>query len=351
MRVVVVGATGNIGTSLVGALAGDEGVTEIVGVARREPGPWWAPAKTTFRAADMAEDDLRPIVDGADAVVHLAWLFQPTHEPTVTWHTNVVGSARVFDAVAAAGVPSLVYVSSIGAYSPPPPDDARVDEAWPTHSTPTAGYGREKAYVERILDAFERAHPDVRTVRVRPAFVFKRRAATSQRRIFAGPFVPGSLFRPGRIPVLPHPPGLRFQAVHSHDLGEALRRLVTSDARGPFNVAAEPVLDADRVAGLLHARPVEVPTAVLRGVVAATWRAHLQPAEPNLFELFLRLPVMATRRIEEQTGWTPQHSATDALQEFFAGAAEGAGGPTPPLAGDTVSGRLHEVETGIGERP
>ena len=70
MRVVVVGATGNVGTSLLEALAGDEAVGEVVGVARRRPG--LKVAKTTFVEADIAKDDLEPHFRGADAVVHLA---------------------------------------------------------------------------------------------------------------------------------------------------------------------------------------------------------------------------------------------------------------------------------------
>ena len=42
MRVVVTGATGNVGTSVVSALAADPNVTEIVGLARRAP-DWDAP--------------------------------------------------------------------------------------------------------------------------------------------------------------------------------------------------------------------------------------------------------------------------------------------------------------------
>jgi hypothetical protein len=97
----------------------------------------------------------------------------------VTWQANAVGSARVFEAVSAAGVGVLVYASSVGAYSPGP--GRRVDESWPTHSVPAAAYGREKAYVERLLDAFEARHPDTRVVRLRPAFIFQREAASEQR--------------------------------------------------------------------------------------------------------------------------------------------------------------------------
>src|SRR3954454_21436593 len=194
VKVVVVGATGNVGTAVVRALTADDRVSEVLGIARRRPE--WQPPKTTFVAADIAEDDLVPHLRGADAVVHLAWLFQPTHSPMVTWQANAVGSARVFEAASAAGVPALVYASSVGAYSPA--DGRRVDESWPTHSVPTAAYGREKAYLERYLDAFEARHPRIRVVRMRPAFVFQRGSGSEQRRIFAGPLLPRWLVRRGR---------------------------------------------------------------------------------------------------------------------------------------------------------
>ncbi len=95
--------------------------------------------------------DLGRALAGADVVVHLAWLFQPTHRPDITWRANVDGSRRVFEAVAAADVPALVHASSVGAYSPRTSEQP-VDESWPTHGVPTAAYSREKAYVERTLN-------------------------------------------------------------------------------------------------------------------------------------------------------------------------------------------------------
>ena len=50
---------------------------------------------------------------------------------------------------------------------------------------------------------------------------------------------------------------------------------------GAFNVAAEPPLDGDVVAGLLAARAVEVPARVLRAGAALSWRLRLQPTEPG----------------------------------------------------------------------
>jgi nucleoside-diphosphate-sugar epimerase len=346
VKVVVVGATGNVGSAVVRALTADDRVSEIVGIARRRPD--WEPPKTTFVAADVATDDLAPHLQGADAVVHLAWLFHPTHRPTVTWQANAVGSARVFAAASAAGVGALVYASSVGAYSPGP--GRRVDESWPTHSVPTAAYGREKAYVERLLDAFEARHPDTRVVRLRPAFIFQRQAASEQRRIFAGPLLPGSLLRPGRLPLVPWPAGLRFQALHANDVAEAYRLAVVGDGRGAYNVAADPVIDAASIGEVLGSRVVPVPGPLARVGLTAAWQLHLVPAEPTLLDLALQLPLLDTTRIRTELGWSPTVSSLDALREVLEGMAEGAGAQTPPLAPDSPAGRLHEGTTGVGER-
>ncbi|WP_242910468.1 NAD-dependent epimerase/dehydratase family protein [Actinomadura terrae] len=349
MRVVVTGATGNIGTNTLRALAADPRVTSITGIARRRP-HGEAP-KTTWEAADITDTDLVPLLRGADVLIHLAWLFQPTHRPAVTWDANAVGSARVFDAAAAADVPALVYSSSIGAYSPGPKDRA-VDESWPTHGWPGAAYSREKAYVERLLDAHQARHPERRVVRIRPGFIFERQTATQQRRLFAGPLLPGRLVRPGLIPVVPDLPGLRLQALHSADAGAAFALAALGDAHGAFNIAADPVLDATELAGLLDARPVRLPARGVRAVLAAAWGLRLVPASPGLLDLALRVPLMDTTRAREELGWTPRHTARDAITEFLDGLRAGAGRDTPPLSPDTSGpARSHEVSTTLRQRP
>src|SRR2546430_2405677 len=111
MRIIVTGATGNIGTSLIEALARDPRVRSITGIARRLPTV--SIRKTYFVAADVALDNIAPLFEGADAVIHLAWRSQPSRQPKELWSTNVLGSRRVFDAVRHAGVPKLVYASSV----------------------------------------------------------------------------------------------------------------------------------------------------------------------------------------------------------------------------------------------
>lgn len=200
MKVLVTGASGNIGTRVTTALKAAPEVDEIVGLSRRRPDP--VPDDLTWVSADLGTDDLTDAVRGADVVVHLAWLLQPSHDDDALWRANVVGTRRLLHACAAAGVGAVVHASSLAAYGPGPKE--RVDESWPT------------------------------------------------------------------------------EALHSADCADAFRRAVVDGAAaGPFNVAAEPVLDGAALGRLLDARPVTVPDGLLRGAADLTWRLRRQPTDPG----------------------------------------------------------------------
>jgi nucleoside-diphosphate-sugar epimerase len=331
MRAVVIGASGNIGSAVLRELASG-GDHEVLGVARRKPDvpQESALASVHWQAADVARDDLDGVVAGADVVVHLAWMFQPTRRPAVTWATNAIGSQRVLEAVGRQGVGAVVCASSIAAYSPVDHDEP-VDEGWRTDGASGAAYAREKAYVERILDAFEALHPQVRIVRMRPAFVFQRSAASEQRRVFGGTLARPTFFDPRHIPLLPVPRGLRLQTVHAGDVARAFSAAVQRPVAGAFNLAADSILRREELGELLGARTFDVPVGAARAALAAAWRTRLAPVPPELFDALMRLPVMATDRAREELGWVPRHSAADALGAMFSGAYQRAGSTMPPL--------------------
>lgn len=347
MKVVVTGATGNVGTSVIEALAAREEIEEVVGLARRTPG--WRPERTSWVNADVVSSPLEPVFEGADAVIHLAWAIQPSHDAETLERINVDGSRRVFDAVEAAGVPKLIYASSVGAYAPGPKGHL-VSEDWPVGGTETSFYSRHKARVEEQLDVFEARLPETSVVRLRPALIFKGEAATEIRRLFAGPFLPTFLLRSGLVPAVPRLRGLCFQAVHTSDVGRAYALAAIRDVRGAFNLAADPPLGLKDLAAILEARTFPLPVSVARRLADLTWRMRLQPTPPGWLDMAMDVPLMSSERAERELGWEPEVSAIEALAELIGGLREGRGKPTPPLESAGLGGRLDELRTGVGGR-
>lgn len=329
MRVVVTGATGNVGTSVVRSLSTDNSISHVVGLARRPPmdpdflGIEW-------RQVDVANDDLLPHFLHADAVIHLAWLQQPQRQRHLLHDVNIVGSARVFEAVARAEVKALLYASSFGVYSPAPPGQ-EVDETWPTDGIATSLYSQQKAYVERLLDRFEYEHPLVRLVRLRPALTFKADAASEIQRLFLGRWLPMMAAPIARFSVVPDVLGLIVQAVHTDDVAEAYRLALLGSVTGPYNITAEKAVDAAAIGHQFDLHVLPVGPKAARGAAALGWHLRLQPTEPGWFDLAFRSPLLDTHHAAKELGWKPSRSSLDTVGELAVAMAAGGGLPTQPL--------------------
>jgi nucleoside-diphosphate-sugar epimerase len=267
------------------------------------------------------------VFDTADVVVHLAWDLQPSHDRAALWRNNVEGSARVFESAARSGVQALIYASSIGAYSSGGPE--RIDESWPREGVPGSSYSMQKAAVEKRLDRLELIHPSLRVVRVRPALVFKREAASGIQRLFLGSLFPAAAFRPGAVPFVPR--ALRLQCVHSLDVGEAIHRAALRQVQGAFNLTAEPVLDSAALARILHTRTLPVPARALKPLLAAAWALRIQPSEPGWIDLAFEAPLISAERARRELEWAPRLDTEQTLLELLEGLRAGAGLDTPRL--------------------
>ena len=165
MRVVVTGVAGFIGSHLSERLlaAGHEVVgidcfTDYYERSRKEQNLEMSRSSDRFRfeAADLVDADLAPLLDGADAIYHLAG--QPGVRPS--WgnqfdryvRDNVIATQRLLEALKEAPIKRFVFAGSSSVYG-----DA---ERFPTKETalprPVSPYGVTKLAAEHLTHLYTR---------------------------------------------------------------------------------------------------------------------------------------------------------------------------------------------------
>lgn len=334
MRIVITGASGNVGTALLRKLVNSGTDCEVVGIVRRPPKPAGVYQRVEWRGLDLAApqavDQLRVALEGADVVVHLAWGFQPTHDTRYLNQVGVAGTTAVLEAAHVCGVSHLVHMSSVGTYAPGS-YGCRVDELWPTTGVASSPYSRDKSAAESVLDDYERRHGSqaVPIARMRPGFILQRVAASGLMRYGLPGYVPMGIVP--RLPLLPIDRRLCIPLIHSDDVAEALVRVIDHRATGAFNLAAEPPVGRDELASALGARKLHIPANVLGALVALTWRARLQPIDRGWLDMAFTVPLLDCTRARTELGWSPMWSSTDALADLLQGVAQGAYTDSPPL--------------------
>ncbi|HEX5255810.1 MAG TPA: NAD-dependent epimerase/dehydratase family protein [Mycobacterium sp.] len=331
-RIVVIGASGNVGTALLRNLCGAG--HQLVGVVRRPPEPKGVYGEAQWLRLDVADReaarDLGRVFDGADSVVHLAWGFQPTRNAKYLRSVGVGGTTAVLQAAQSAGVGQLIHMSSVGTYAAGRYGQ-RVTESWPTTGIASSAYSRDKSAAESLLDDYERTQTGsgVNIARMRPGFIVQRAAASGLLRYGLPGYIP--MRAVPLLPLLPLDRDLCIPLVHADDVAEAIVQAIHRGASGPFNLAAEPPLRRNDVASALRSRPIHIPAGALGTLVDLSWRARLQPVDRGWLDLAFSVPLLDCSRARDELGWVPRWSSTEALKDVLNGIANRAHGQSAPL--------------------
>lgn len=327
--VAVTGPTGEIGRPFIRALESQPGVAEIRGMARSPFDPsthGWT--KTTYVRGDIldraAVDEL---VDGADVVVHLAFII--FGDPSESRRINLEGSRNVFEAAVEAGARRLVYTSSVAAYGFDPSLPLPITEDVPAVGSDDLYYSAHKAELERTLHEIVDGS-GVEAYVFRPCIVC---GPESPALIVNVPYlgtasvVPdvlrGLIDRlPGTGPILPDP-GVRLQLVDADDVADALvAGVLGSGPAGTYNLAGEGDFGMRDLARELGWRTLPIPSFAIGVTSEAVKRIPGLPAKTAWIHA-LRTPVILdTARARDQLGWNPRYDAAAALTRTVEGARE-----------------------------
>ena len=243
---------------------------------------------------------------GADLVVHTAAVVSNTVDADTCWRVNVHGTRRVIDAAVAHGVPRMVHLSSVRAYSDRDfPDGA--DETWPVRTDGHPYVDTKVASEQVVLQAHAAGELDVTVVRPGDVYGPGSRPWT---------ILPVEAIRAGRF-LLPDGGRGVFTPVFVDDLVEGIVAAGTS----PAAVGQVITLCGDERPtcaeffghyGTMLGVPVRTaPSGVARLVFAAAgrvdrWRGRPTEATAEAVDYFLRSGGYSNAKARTLLGWAPR---------------------------------------------
>ena len=298
---LVTGGAGSLGRRVVSALAASASTTEVVSLDLADfdgqvPG-------VRSAAADLATADLAPLLEGVDAVVHLAFAKAESDEDEPgTAEANVRGASRLFEAAGAAGVGHAVILSSATVYGAWPANPIPLTEEAPVRPNPGSGYAVTRAEVERLAGEWVAAHEDASLAVLRPAPTL----GDDYESWLSSALRQASGIRPGDA----DPP---VQFVHLDDVAAAVVLACQGRLEGVYNVAPDGWITAEQVRALRGSPPrVPVPERMSGALAAMAWRWRMARTPPGLLPYVVHPWVVANDRLEAE-GWRPTRSNEEAF--------------------------------------
>lgn len=329
LTVAVTGPTGSIGKAFIRALESEPSVERIIGMARSpvdtaELG--WT--KTEYRQGDILDEaSVADAVDGADVVVHLAFLIWGSQKETR--EVNLTGSRNVFQAAFDAGSKRLIYTSSVAAYGFYDENPDLLTEDVPARGTEGHYYSSQKAELEETLGKMSEGW-DIDVYVFRPCIVAGPTALDLVDKI---PYVQLSERLPDPVkklvgtipllrPVIPDP-GVPFQLVHEDDVADALVAGVLGRGEpGAYNLAADKSISASDLAHALGWYSIPLPELAVDATTKIVSRFPLLPTSASWLHA-LRVPVlMDTTKARTKLGWRPRYDSLETLSETITAARD-----------------------------
>jgi nucleoside-diphosphate-sugar epimerase len=296
--VVVTGAAGSVGKRVCNLLAADESVSQVVAIdmkGAKGSGEKSDSPRVVGHRADLRRDDLKPLLEDADTIVHLASSFDPRNDGVDTAHVDIDATRRVLDAASGVGATRLVLLSSAMVYGARATNPVPLTEQAATRPNPEFSFGVVKAEIERLADEWRQAHPGSEVVLLRPTTALAEGEST---------WVARSLKAAAAIEVGGQDPPVQF--LHLDDLAAAVALAASGGMDGAYNVAPDGFVDGETCRELAGRVPrVRLPEEAAEEVGRFRWRHRLAPTPPGITPYTMYPWVVANDRLR-QAGWEPK---------------------------------------------
>ena len=305
-RVAVTGAAGYVGRGLIERLEREESVEFVLATDIRPPTTQHG-SKVVFRRHDVTAPMAEMLEGhGIEAVVHLAFLLNPSPDRAAAERVNVGGAVNVLEACQRAGVRHLVYLSSTTVYGAHADNPPLLSEESPVRPVKGFRYGEHKARVEELIARYRQRNPDFTAAVLRGCPVMGPNADNFISRAFSQPFLVG---------IRGSDPPMQF--IHEDDQTDLLTHCLLQRVSGVYNVAGDDAIRWSAMARLFGKRQINLPAPLLYGLTDLTWKLRLQENSPACGLDFIRYPFnVSCDKIKRDLGASFRYTSEDAWMAF-----------------------------------
>ncbi|HEY4376848.1 MAG TPA: NAD-dependent epimerase/dehydratase family protein, partial [Acidimicrobiales bacterium] len=220
--------------------------------------------------------------------------------PEIAAGTQVTMARRVLDAAGAAGVRTVVVLSSATVYGAWANNAVPLTEDAPVRPQPELTFAVHQAEVERVAGDWREDHPGATVALLRPAPLVDDGWAN---------WLTRSLDAASNLPTREDDPPAQY--LHLDDLASAVDVARTARLDGPFNVAPDGWLTTTQRRALDPAPRVRLPERVVVELATWRWRLGLAPIPPGILPYARYGWVVANDRLKAH-GWSAAHENDEA---------------------------------------
>ncbi len=311
-RVLVTGADGFLGRSLVQALAQHAGIEHLVAVDVRE-----VPAERRLPGVVYVVQDVRDAaladtlsLHTVDTVVHLASIVTPGKGSSRAFEhsVDVGGTRNVIDACLRHGVRHLVISSSGAAYGYHADNPAWLTEEHALRGNEVFAYAHHKRLVEEMLAETRAQHPALQQTVLRIGTILGERVDNQITSLFEKPrliAIAGS--------------DSPFVFIWDEDVTGAILHALSGQARaGCYNLAGDGALTIHQIAQRLGKRTRVLPAGLLRTLLRVGSALGVSRYGPEQLDFLRYRPVLLNTALKTRLGYTPRKTSAQAFDAFVA---------------------------------
>lgn len=311
--VLVTGAAGFIGRSLVAELARNGVNSEIVALDMREVVADDRLADVTYVTGDIRDPALKDLFQEhrPQTVVHLASVVAVGGDPQRDWEIDVLGTKNVLQCCVDAGAEHLIVTSSGAAYGYYADNPVPLHEDDPLRGNADFPYARNKREVEEMLVEWHDLYPHLEQTVFRPCTVLGPATNNQITAMFERPVVLGLSGT-----------STPFSLIADSDVVAALVQAVRHPKPGTYNLAGDGTLSLREIAELNGKIYAAVPPGLLKSVLWLLKASGLSGLGPGAVKFVQYRPVLANEKLKAEFGFAPRYNAREVFERYRDGRAE-----------------------------